>query len=53
MFYLYKWIRICLRKNNNDNKKCHKHIYEIIKCGSLYKHLKIEKEYLIKIVNYN
>ena len=46
-------LELCLRKNNNDNKQCDKHIYEIIKCGSLYRHLKIEKDYLIKIADNN
>ena len=46
-------LELCLRKNNNDSKKCENYIYEVIKCGALYRHLKIEKDYLIKIVNYN
>ena len=43
-------LELCLRKNINDKKKCDKFIYEIIKCGSLCRHLKIEKDYLINII---
>ena len=42
---------LCLRKNNNDYKKCENYLNEILKCGSFYRHLKVEKDNLIKIVN--
>ena len=43
-------LELCLRKNNNDNKKCGNKINDIIKCSSFYRHLHIEKDYLKNIM---
>ena len=45
-------LELCLRKNNNDNKKCGNKINDIIKCSSFYRHLHIEKDYLKNIMKY-
>lgn len=46
-------LELCLRKNKKGNKKCDNQINDVIRCGSIYRHLKIEKEYLKTIANFN
>ena len=45
-------LELCMRKNNNDNKKCGSKINDVIKCSSIYRHLHIEKDYLKDIMKY-
>jgi len=44
-------LNLCLRKNNNDAKFCENNIYEIVRCASIYRFLKLDKEYLKQIIN--
>ena len=44
-------LNLCLRKNNNDPKFCEDNIYEIVRCASIYRFLKLDKEYLKQIIN--
>ena len=46
-------LELCLRNNYNKTEKCDNNIYEIIRCGSIFRHLQIEKKYLREILNYN
>ena len=46
-------LELCLRKNKNENKKCENKINDVVRCGYIYRHLKIEKEYLKTIANFN
>lgn len=45
-------LELCLRKNKNQ-KKCENNFYDVIKCGSNYRHLNIERDYLKELANYN
>jgi len=42
-------LELCLRKNNNDTKNCNNNINEVIRCGSIFRHLQIEKDILKEI----
>lgn len=42
-------LELCLRKNNNDTKNCNSYINEVIRCGSIFRHLQIEKDILREI----
>lgn len=42
---------LCLRKKNNNVKFCENNIYEIVRCASIYRFLKLDKEYLKQIIN--
>ena len=44
-------LNLCLRKKNNDAKFCENNIYEIVRCASIYRFLKLDKEYLKQIIN--
>ena len=52
--YIYiSELELCLRKNKNQNQKCENNFYDVTKCGSNYRHLNIDRDYLKEIANYN
>ena len=44
-------LNLCLRKKNNNAKYCENNINEIVRCASIYRFLKLDKEYLKQIIN--
>ena len=44
-------LNLCLRKKNNNVRYCENNINEIIRCASIYRFLKLDKEYLKQIIN--
>ena len=44
-------LNLCLRKKNNIVRYCENNINEIVRCASIYRFLKLDKEYLKQIIN--
>ena len=43
-------LELCLRNNKLQNQKCNDYFNNVIKCGSIFRHLQIEKNLLKEII---
>ena len=50
-FTYIRELNLCLKKNKNNVKYCENNINEIVRCASIYRFLKLNKEYLKQIIN--
>ena len=39
-----------MRNNNNQTQNCGTYIYEVVKCGAIFRHIQLDKEYLKEII---
>ena len=50
-FVFISELDLCLRKNKNNSNQCDNYFKDVVKCGTIYRHLQINKEYLKDIIN--
>ena len=43
-------LELCMRNNNNQTQNCGTYIYEVVKCGAIFRHIQLDKEYLKEII---